>query len=263
MYATKLDISSENFDLYFAQQAEGMTTSDKETIPNDLLFRLFNRGGALSLPKLSKMNFFSKMFMLWKMRHRIFIVVEAKEGGMNHEQFIQMREYVKKRDASVDRAQDNKMTAAFVLGSKELCDTFAHLNRICGSGAYNYLMRVKNMPRNKTTENREHLNYIMRFICNFEGSKKKWVEEKKITIPEFLVLTYVYDKVEVLGSIMYKSIFRRAYQSSPNKIKAAFGTLQTKGYLRKTGEGRGAKLSITPLGVELMDSILDKYIINC
>jgi hypothetical protein len=151
----------------------------------------------------------------------------------------------------------------FITGNKELCDSFAYLNTLSMSGAYSYLKRAKNPIPNKTAEFKTQMQYIAKVFSFYEGNKKKWVAAHGLAIPEFLVLLYTYHGKEVVGAEMYKDVYRQAYQSSPTRIKTAFGTLQSKGYLKKTGSGKGAKMQITPLGVDITTTILTKYAVNC
>lgn len=258
----KFDISSENFDLFFLATVSEMTAEVKESIPTDFLLKLFSRHGSVNPDKIAKLNFLARLYYLWKMKSRFYLVIEGENGGIRHEDFVQMREHIKHRDFGMDRAKE--MEFDFVVGGKEFMETLEHLNKVSASPAYNFLMKKKaqgkwKLKLNKTTERVDQMTAIVQFISNWEGHKKKWVEATGVTVPEFLVLIYCYHGRDVVGSEIYKGVFKRAYQSSPNAIKKSFCILQTKGFLKRTGIKAGAKMSITPMGKEMVNSIINKY----
>ena len=83
-----------------------------------------------------------------------------------------------------------------------------------------------------------------------------------LRFPEFLVLLALFEGKEVLASSIYKLKFKRAYQSSPAKIRMAFSSLEKRGFINKYGVTRGAKLQITALGKSTLREIINKYAIN-
>jgi hypothetical protein len=87
--------------------------------------------------------------------------------------------------------------------------------------------------------------------------------ETGLTMAEWVTLTYLYDGSEKLGKVLYEEKFKYSYNSSSTKIKVSFGTLQNKSLITKIGTGRGCKLQITPLGKEKVNSVLQKYVVNC
>lgn len=256
----KFDISNENFDLYFIDAVSKMPPDVKETIPADLLWKLFSRNGKVNPNKAANLTFLHRLYYLWKMKYRFFFHIEGENGGIRHEDFVQMREHIKHRDFGLDRAKE--MEFDFIVGGREFMETLEHLNKVSASPAYNFLMKKKGGRKpgtNKTTERVDQMTSIVQFLSDWEGNKKKWVIETGVTMPEFLVLMYCYHGKDVVGSEIYKGSFRRAYQSSPAAIKKSFGILQHKGYLKRTGIKAGAKMSITPTGKEMVNSILNKY----
>lgn len=260
---TLFDMSSENFDAYFIKQAKETTYAGRDVLPRDVSSRLFKSGGQLNEKFAVNLGFLGKIYVLWKaLRKKVYIIVEDEQSGLTPGQFLELQKAVKKRDYSAESVH-GFTNAIFLLGNKELCDGFAYLNNLCNSGAYNYLTKTKNQPPNPTTEYRDRMNYIVRFLLFYESQKKKWVSEMQITVPEFLVLLFTYQGKEVPGAVMYKDVLKRAYQSSPRKIKEAFSTLQAKGLLKKSGMTSGAMMQITPLGVDMVNRILSKYALNC
>ena len=265
MLKTRFDLDCENFDYYFAKQIPFITPQAKDQIPKDVTFKLFRRGGEFNEQNTSKLGFIAKLFILWRcLRKRWYLVVEDEKEGLSVEQFVQWHEDLKKREYGAPQSNGWIARGNFVLGSKEVCNAFSYLNRLNTAPSYNYLIKGKNKIKNHAEDWNRQMQYICKFLICFDRNKKIWVSEMGVSIPEWYTLVYLYTQnQEINGSIIHKEIFRRAYQSSPTKIKRCFGVLQSKGYVQKTGEGRGAKMSITPLGIDVVNSILTKYALNC
>jgi hypothetical protein len=264
MAKTVFNIDCENFDFFFSNQVEEIHPKAKEGLPKDILFKLFRKGGAFNSTSTSKLGILAKLFILWKcLNKRIWIVVEDERKGLNVAQFDELHKAFKQRDYSVPHAEGLAASATFILASKELSETFHYLNRLSVSPAYNFISKAKNKIPNKTAEWNEQIKYITRFLAHYESLKKVWVSGAAVSIPEWLVLIALFNGKEICGSVLYHETYKRAYQSSPGKIKLAFGTLQHKGYIEKTGIGKGATLRITALGKSAVCDILDKYALNC
>lgn len=258
------DIDCEPLDLYFANEIEKMPPSAKSDLPKDVAFKMFRGGGKFRTNSTSKLGFIAKLYVLWKaLNKRWFIVIEDEERGMTPGQFMELRKAYRKKDYSIDQGKVLTTSGTFVLANKELADCCSYLNRLSVSGAYNYLMKVKNMPVNKVDEEDKRVAYITKFLTFWEGNKKTIVSKSGMGMPEIYVLLALYHGKEVQGATLYHDVFKRAYQSSPNKIKAAFRTLQAKGYLLKYGGTSASTMQITASGKDVLRSILDKYAINC
>jgi hypothetical protein len=259
---TRFDATSENFDHYFANQIPNLTAEAKDGLPRDLIFKLFRKGGSFNSKSTSKLGFFAKLYVLCRaLRKRWFIVIED-EGGFNLNQFNDLPRLIKERDCSVEAAGDLVLSGGFVLADTALFNTFHYLNRLSSSPAYNYLVKAKNAPKSTVEESDKRDAYIVRFLVNWEGRKKDIVSQTGLSIPELFVLMALFHGVETNGAIFYRELFKRSYQSSPAKIKAAFGTLQQRGYIVKYGVSKGAKLQITPVGKDVLRGIMSKYLLN-
>lgn len=264
MQKTLFDIDCEALDIFFAHEIEKISPTAKSELPRDVAFKLFRGGGKLNTKSTSRLGFIAKLYVLWKaLNKRWWIVIEDEERGMTPGQFMELRKAYRKRDYSIDQAKSLILSGSLVLANKELGDTLTYLNGLSSSGAYNYLLKGKNAPKNKTSGESKEREYVAKFLANYDAQKKGIVSHTGLTIPEFYVLLILFDGKEVPSSYIYKDKFRRAYQSAPSKIKLAFRTLQNKGYIVKYGVIRGAKLQITSSGKEILNGIFDKYILNC
>jgi len=251
---TRFGLNVENFDLYFEKLTPLISQPAKEALPKDILYRL----------RKGKLTFFGKLWVLWKcLGKRWWLVVEEENGGLSVEDFVELREAIKRRDFGVPKAEGFISTGTFVTASKELADSFNYLNRLSTSPAYNFLQRAKNKSLNSVSKKEEELMYIARFLCHYEASKKKWVNQSILNVPEWYVLLALYHGNEVVSTSLYKETFKYAFQSSINKIKKTFRTLKDRNLIEKIGTTRKVTLKITPLGKDLVREILNKYAVNC
>lgn len=263
MQKTRIELESENFDRYFADQIPKITPESKDGIPRDIMFKMFRRGGDFNSNSTSKLNFITKLYILLRcLKKRWYIIVEDADRGMRLQDFNDLSRLIEEREYSVADAEDLKMSGGFVLGANDLINGFSYLNRLSSSPAYNYILSSKNAPKNKATESDKKDQYLVKFLINYESVKKLIVSQTGLNMPELYVLMALYHGNESVGATFYNELFKRAYQSSPAKIKLAFGSLQQRGYIHKYGVTRGAKLQITPLGKDVIRGILDKYLLN-
>lgn len=264
MLKTRFDLDCEALDLFFAYEIDKISPAAKADLPKDVAFKMFRGGGKFRTQSTSRLGFLAKLYILWKaLNKRWWIVIEDEENGLSTGQFLELRKAYKKGDYTPDRANMLKSSGSLVLASKELGDTLTYLNKLSASGAYNYVMKAKNSPKNKTAEDVGQRSFITKFLANYEAQKKNIVSTAGLVMPEFYVLMTVYDGKQVPMSHISRDKFKRAYQSSTSKIKQAFGTLQARGLVAKTGVSRGATLQITSSGKELLNGILDNFVLNC
>jgi hypothetical protein len=253
---TRYNIECQNFDFYFSNEAEKITPESKAFLPMDVAFRMRPSG-------LGKLSFFDKLFILWKcLRKHWYLVIRDDEKGIGVKEFVELSN--KRNKDSIKKTETLKSHGELVLANKELADTLTAMNNLSMGAAYNYVAKVKNVQPTKTDKFVDEMAYIARFMIFWEGNKRKMTNETSLNMPEILVLLYLYSAgTDVVGSVMYRETFKQTYQSSPRRIKQAFGSLQTRGYITKTGENSGATLRISALGRDTIARILIKYAANC
>jgi hypothetical protein len=260
-FKTLMDIGSENFDIYFYNELSKISPEARDLLPKDLSFKLFRGGGKVNATTTSRLSGVEKIFILWKcLRKRWYIVIEDQEKGMTPGEYVEWQKRIKKRDYTAERASGLKSNGEFILAGKELSDYFSYLNYLSASRAFNYVAKPKyEWMINKSTEWSKKMRGLVKIFQNYDANKKTWVSQYKIEIPEWYVLISLYDGQEIKPSIIHQENFRRAYQSSPTKIRKSFTVLERKGLVAKTGTGNGMKLRITALGLDLVTTILTKY----
>lgn len=251
---TRFGLDVENFDLYFEKLVPLISQPAKEAIPKDVLFKM----------RRNRLSFLGKLWVLFRcLRKRIWIVVEEEDGGLSVEDFVELREAIKRRDYGISKAEGLVSSGTFITASKELGDTFDYLNRLSTSGAYNFIQRAKNKIQSKTAERNEQMEFICRFLTHYESSRKKIMLSTRIEMAEWLVLIYLYNGKEMPGSPIWKEVYKFSYNSSQTKIKVAYGTLQNRNYIERIGIGKFTKFKITPLGRAAVNEVMDKFVLNC
>lgn len=263
MQKTRFDIDCESLDLFFVHEIEKISPIAKAELPKDIAFKLFRGGGKFNTNSTSKLGFIAKLYILWKcLNKRWWIVIEDEEKGMTPGQFMDLRKAYRKRDYSIEQGVVLKSSGEFVLANKELSECFSYLNRLSTGPAYNYLMGGKNKVHNHTEDWAKKMRYIATVFAHYESQKKSWVSGMGVSIPEWLILIYLYPRGPVNGGPIYKEFYKRAYQSSPTKLVRSFSVLQRKGYIEKTGSTKQAQFNITASGIDVVNSILTKYALN-
>lgn len=260
----KFNIENTNFDYFFLEQSAGMSETQKERLPRELLYKVFVKGFRVNSKSVNKLSFMAKLYILVRsLNKRWIVMVEDDEKGMNEEEFFKWKDLTKRRNYTSDSATDLISEGEFVLGSSELFDTFHKLNSLSVSPAYNYIQKIKNRETLMPDEYVRNMRGLINWVNNYEAMRKKLVMESGITMAEWITLTYLYDGKEKTGRVLYTEKFRYSYNTSATKIKLSFGTLQNKGLITKYGNGQGCKLQITALGKDKVSSVTSKYLVNC
>ena len=260
---TKIDIRSENFDLYFYHELEKVPNERKEQIPKSLAQIIWGVGGQIKPKNIKHLNIFHRLYLLVKLCNKNFTVVvsDDEHGVKDMEAFNKLQ---KKKDFTISTGEEQFEAGRFILGGKELMSSLNYLNHVCHSPAYNYVVKLKgeSIPHPGNDFNKQ-IKYLARVFKSWESQKKLWVNEFGLQMPEIYVLLTLYVDGELVGARIYQDIFRRAYQSGHSKIKLAFRTLQAKGMIERNGIKRGASMRITATGVDLIHKIIMKYAVNC
>lgn len=258
--AIRIDVMHENFDLFFSNQIKVLTEYQKGKIPKELLSKLYKGGDEFNPRNTSQLSVLERLLILNKaLNKRIFISIED-ESGISLEEYQKARSDFKKLPVNNGEI-DNELTATFFLSNKELADGFQYLNEQCTSPMYNYLHRIKNIARSKIKKFKEQSKFIMNTFVNYEAGKKMMLIKCGLNMPELLVMMYLYGNGGYTKTAhLHQEVFKYCFQSSPRRIKQAFGSLQSKGYVSKRGNTITSEMSITELGKEKMLDIVEKYL---
>lgn len=241
-----------------------MGPAEKSQLPKEILFKLFRRGATYDAKSTSKVGFLAKLYVLLKsLNKRWILLVEDQDRGMTEGEFLALKASLRRGENTIEAAGMLISSGTFVLGGKELMDAFGRLNNLSISPAYNFLVKNKNHKNTKIGEYKAQMEYICRFLSFYESKKKKWVMSIGVSMPEFLVLTYIYHGREVVSAQIHKEVYKYAYNSSSTQIKLAFGSLQRKGLVEKIGLNKGCKIKITAKGTDMVNTIISQYAVNC
>lgn len=264
MVNPQFDILCENFDLFFEKELEKITEPQKKLLPEELVYRIINKGGVVHSKSTRKLSFLSKLFILFKaLNKRCIIIIEDEEKGVTEEEFFKLKKKIVKHDFGESNASELVTHLTFVLGNKELIDGYHLLSLMSASPAYNYLVRSKNKDYSKGAEWLTAMNYISRFVSNYEANRKRIAMQTGLTMADWLVLIYLYHGNLVKSSAIYKDFYKYSYNSSASKIKGSFRLLQDRKYVEKVGSTKLAKIRITALGRDKVNEVMAKFVVNC
>jgi len=255
------DISTDNFEFYFENQLRDITDAQKELIPPDLLHKALLRGGGVDEKSTRKMPFLAKLFLLFKVfKKRCIIIIEDEEKGLTEDQFLALKKKTIKHDFGEKNAGRLITHSMFVLGNKDLCDTYHRLSLLSASPAYNYLVAAKNKDYTKPGQWLAAINYVNRFLSHYEANRKRISLHTGLNMPEWLILIHLYNGNLIPSSSIYKEWYKHSFNASSTKFKSSFGTLQALRYIEKVGATKSAKIRITALGKDKVNEILKKHI---
>lgn len=260
----RFDISSQNFDQYFAKELLKITEEGKESLPREIVYKIFKKGHRGTARETVRLSFLAKIYILAKsLRKNIYVVVEDDVNGLNEQEFLAYKKLWPKKSVTIETAQGFVSECNFVLAKKEVSETFNFLNNISGSKHFTYLTKTKNLPPNKTTQWNKEMNYICRFLSYYESNRKRLHINTGVNFSEWLVLLYLYDGELRPSVTIHREWYKYSFNSSSTKLKMAVKTLQTRGYIEKIGSTFKAKVRITTIGRQACTDILSKYCLNC
>lgn len=262
MEKLRFDILNENFDYYFSDNASKLNEEQIDDLPGFLKFKLFRSRNSFNENNTSKLTLLQKLYVLTKScKKKWYIVIEDEDKGLSIEDFNVFKKSIKKRELTITDSERLQLSGDFVLGSKELMESLAHINYLSVSSAYKFAIKGKNL-KSDFVEFKKNALYFTRLLMFYESNKKKMVIQKGFKMPEFYTLLYFYDGVKKKGADVYNTVFKNAYNSSKSQINTGLTRLHNKGYLTKYGSVRHTEYSITPLGVEAVNLILSKYVLD-
>lgn len=256
----KVDIQSQNFDYYFARQAELIPMPDRELLPPGFNQVLYNSTGSVKLRHLRKFNLMERLFILWKAaKKNFYIVIYDESRGMSIEDFIQWTRQMRDNDTSREAADPLAESGHFILAGRQLAETFNYLNRVGHSPAMNYVTKLKEKMIHPQADFSRELRGLVMMLTAWESRKREWQNKFGINVPELYILMALYVKGEIKGSLIYKDIFRRAQMSSPSRIKECLLSSREKGLIIKGGITKNSTYRLTPLGADIVNKIIMTY----
>lgn len=260
MAKPKFDLQSENFDLYFVKEVSKMNEHQKGQIPREYLFKLFKRNGTLNIQSSNKIGFLGKMYILAQgLGKKVFISVEDPEGK-TIEEFSKLKTNLKNSEVTSEIVKEIIASGTFVLSGQELIKTISYLSHATASPLYNYLSKLKNVPKNKLDQWSEEIGYVMKFLTRYEGNKKKWMTDTGLNIQEFLILIALYNGEEIPGSKIMSETFKGSLYAGYTRMSLAMSSLQNKGLAVKYGVSKGSRMQITAAGKDVLNRVLLKII---
>lgn len=246
-------IDSEGFDAFFCHHMANATDGQIALIPESI--RRIQR---------NRLTFFEKLFVLFRAFNKtIYLVAKDEKEGLTPEQFCKWDEEEKKRAYNTENSNDLVMRAGFVLGDRDVCNGLLFQRNLGATSLFKYLSNYhKNKSGPKPYNTRDAMQDICKMLMHYEGLKKKMLKELAITIPEWYTLLHFANGEEKSGLLVYSGVFAHAANSSRPQLHRAMRRLVDDGYLQKFKKTNGATYRITPLGIDLLQRALSKYVTN-
>lgn len=255
----KIDLHVDNFEKYFALKAQGMSESQKERLPVEISARVFKKGGRVSE---ALMPFLQQLYVLQKgLGSEIFIVIKDPDIGIGFSDFEKFQKQQNGSRTDITEAQHYLAAGVMVLGNKELMDWIAHLNFVSMSPYYNYIIKLKNSPYVKLPNHNEEVVRLCEMLSKYDGSKRKLLKDKNISVPEWYILMYLADGKQKGAVGAYRDTFSSAYNATRPQLHNAFKRLVSSGYIQSEGSAKKKSYKITAFGRTLIREIFHKYII--
>ncbi len=253
---------SEGFDNYFNGLISNATEEQREAMPEDIFFK-FKRNKEGRYLDVGKTNFFEKLSILWKVfKKDIYIFIRDDENGITGDDFRQWEREELARAYNDKNARDLITRAEFVLGANDICNGM-HFRRMVGaSGMFRYLTENRGQKVSSTALARNGLRDLCRMLIYYEGSKKKMAREVNLTVPEWYILLHFSDGVEKKGSQVYSGLYFHAFNASQAQMLNGLKRLTHAGFIQKFGVTNIATYRITALGMDLINKVVTKYVLN-
>ena len=257
--ALKFDIQIENLRRFFDYKVAQMTPAQREKLPSEILFRLFNKEGKLTKKPIS---FLEQIYVLTQSgMSNFFLQVEDVDNGVG---VAELEKFKRKQNARrYDLAQAEKYLSHgnLILIGKDVADWYNQMNGVSLSGAMNYALKLKGTSAPKMSEKEVEFAYVCSMFAKYESNKKKIIHREQMTMPDLYVLLYLADDKEKNGSYIYKQAFIDATNSSKILILRAFRKLVMLGYINRFGAAKKTTYKITYLGKSAVSELFRKYIL--
>lgn len=254
-----VDIQSENFNFFFANECADMLEYQKAQIPHKWLAKMFKANGEFRKTS-DTLPFLAKIYILYKALGKRFFIVMDSEQGVDKQDFLQlMNGEILEPEQAIDKLRVGGM---FVLGNKELSDGVSRVHALASGPTYNFLVKSKNTAPSKIAEHSRQMAYIGKLISHYEGRRKKWQLEFGLTSQEWYLLTYILDGKEYVFRKIVSDVYSNAMAATRPMLQTALTSLRRKGYVDKIGATKFAKIKITALGKEVTQAIISRFFLN-
>lgn len=250
------DVQVANLDLYLGSLIEDITVDQRRKIPLEISFKLF---GSNSKNSLSKLTFFEKWFMLFRVFDKeIYFFVRDVENGMTSQDFEFIKDRVK---PDIETAKLLVSKGDFVLSNNEFSDALFYTAKTAISSAYNYAISLKNKKKWRVGDSTRKLRFFINLIFQYEANKKIMLRQNDTALAGMYILQYLYDGQYKSSTDLYDGIFKGAPGCSRRTFMDAFRKMKHSGYIQMSGTDKTAVYSITILGKNFLHELILKYVV--
>lgn len=255
----KADLQVENFNRFFAIKAKEMTPLQKERLPAEVLARVFKGRGRISTERLS---FLHQVYILQRaMNIETYILVGDENNGIGVKDWEMFKRQQNGKRTDSTEINHYLSSGIFVLGSRELMEYMDHLNMLSLTPLCNYILKLKNREASRVQPFQRELELVASAIVKYEGSRKKIVRQKGLSISDWLILLYLVDGKEGGATPIYTDVYKDSMNATRTNFFSSFKKLREIGYIQRFGKGKSTKYKITALGKSIVREVFNSYII--
>lgn len=257
------EIYNEYFNLYFVEQLNSLTPYQRNLIPKELLFKIFQRGNVASSARL---NFNERVWILTNVFDYSFAMVISSKDGIGPKDF---KNAVKAQNGNLNNSEllePMNINAAFVLGDKDLMKSLLYMNHVCTSPIYLLVKKeitanAENKPNTRFKDAKDRLATVSKLLINYEANKRRMAMDYGVDTCQWLALLF-FSTGEKLGTEFYNETMRYSYNSSKVNLFKGLKSLYDKGYLDRRGTKFELRYSLTSKGISLFNSLMDKIVMK-
>lgn len=256
------DFYSENFENYFKDIVVGMTQIQKDSLPEQLLFKLFS-GEKLTHGNLS---FKEKVYILNTVfRKKVEIVIEDENDGISLEDYCLAKKAQAGKRTNTELLSEPRVQASFVLADRDFFKSIAYFNQIFTTEIYKLYKRTFDFDRTQKDINynkgREVVKHITELILSYEINKKRFVMTNNLNPGKLYALIY-FSTGEKLGSSFIKKDFKYSYNCNAVMLSKAVKELTDTGYLDRRGGTTKYRYTLTAKGQHILNRVIEQIIDN-
>jgi hypothetical protein len=257
----KYDINAENFTTYVQLLLDTMSASQRESIPEDIVVKIF-KGSKFHAIKLNSME---KIFLLSTVFGKDVLILigdKSAEDIFVKPETIDVAVKVLKRKAPiVELSEQMQANAYFALAGKDMMETVGYMRLSSILPIWRTTIPAARRTRRKETRFDHHrvaMKAMAKLMMDYSLRLSRMKLDHNFTHAEFYALLYFFHgEGKVSG---YKTMFkglqgvRSAYQFR------AITRLTREGYLIRRGVSKGTSYSLSAKGDEALIKIMEKLI---
>lgn len=257
------DIYNENFNHYFVDRLNNMSPYQRNLMPKELSFKIFQRGNVASTAKL---NFNERTWILSNIFEYSISIVISEIDGIGIKDF---KNAIRAQNGEIVNSEllgPLHTNAAFILSDKDLNRSLLYMNHVCTSPIYSLVKKevvanASNKPDKKFKDAKDRLTTVSKLLINYEANKRRMAMDFNIDPCKWLALLF-FSTGEKTGVEFYNDAMRYSYNSAKSNLNMALNELYKDNYLSRRGTKVDYRYTLTSKGISLFNNLMDKIVMK-